>query len=90
MAIIRGDWTDDDWLLLLEDEGHNGLGRVLGYLVFDSKEEAEAFPRGELCDAVGMYIGMEIPPNVTTEVIAQWDFRESYGNRMPLRNRGYR
>lgn len=86
----RDGWTDSDWLLLVEDDGPNGLGRVVGYFVFRTQKDAERCNRlGALMDALGMYIGEEIPENVyQTEIMTYADFVASYGNRMPLNNRG--
>lgn len=57
---ILADWTD--WLLLVEDDGPNGLGRVVGYFVFRTEADAWRCNRlGALMDALGMHIGEDIP-----------------------------
>jgi hypothetical protein len=83
------DFGNDDWLLLVEDSGPDGLGRILGFFVFKTETEAKAHDwKGLLCDALGLFQGENIPEDVVTEIMTYRDFRESYGNRMPLRNRG--
>jgi hypothetical protein len=87
--IILGDFTDTDWLLLVEDEGPRGLGRVLGYQVYPNEAAARGMDSlGVLCDELGLFIGEEIPNDVATEIMTYGDFKASYGNRMPLNNRG--
>ncbi len=82
------DFTDDSWLLIVEDEGPHGLGRVLGYFVFATQALAERQTRGAACDALDLFRGEEIPNDVQMEVMTYSDFKASYGNRMPLKNRG--
>lgn len=86
---VFGDIADTDWLLLVEDDGLNGMGRVVGYFVFATQHDAERCNRlGALMDALGMHIGEDIPEGVyQTEIMTYADFRTSYGNRMPLNNR---
>lgn len=87
---VNDDFTDDHWMILLEDSGPNGMGRVLGFFVFHSETEAYVYNvRGELCEALGLFVGEAIPEDVVTEVITYGDFKASYGNRMPLTKRGY-
>ncbi len=84
------DFGDDHWLILLEDQGPKGLGRVLGYAVFETEGEAIRHNiRGHLCDACGLFLSEEIPDDVDTEILTYGDFKASYGNRMPLVNRCY-
>lgn len=86
--IITGDFTNEDWVLLLEDDGPTGLGRVLEYVVFDNSSEALAVRLDAACDMLGLFMGEDIPRNqVATEVMTYGDFIASYGNRMPLCNR---
>lgn len=86
-----GDFTDDHWLLLVEDDGYDGLGRVIGYLVFDSEGAAEEHDNIlDLCERLGLFEGEKIPEDVVTEIITYREFRQFYGNRMPLVNRGLR
>lgn len=87
MNVHDGDFGDDHWLLLVEDSGPNGLGRVLGYLVFQTEGEAKAaedHTLGWLCELLDVW---PVTEAMTTEVMSVRDYRESYGNRMPLRNR---
>lgn len=79
-----------DWLLLVEDEGPTGLGRVLAYVVLESQIEAETMEaRGvrSVCHSLGLFDGEEIPDDVCLEAMSIEDFRGSYGDRMPLHNR---
>lgn len=85
---MMGDWTDGDWLLLIEDEGYDTMGRVLGYLVFATQAEADAVGRGAACEVCNLFKGEPIPDDITIEVMTYGDFKASYGNRMPLVNRG--
>jgi hypothetical protein len=87
--IILGDFTDSDWLLLVEDDGPSRCGRVLGYQVYPNQAAAQGMNSlGVLCDELGLFIGEEIPQDVCTEIMSYGDFKASYGNRMPLNNRG--
>ena len=82
-----GDFTEDDWLLLIEDDGPDGMGRVIGFLVFDTKAAAQRCSIGEACDLCGLYVGEVIPEFVESEILTYGDFKASYGNRTPLHNR---
>lgn len=85
---INDDFTDDDWLLLLEDEGLSGLGRVIGYAVYSTEEAAQRnSSRRAFADALELFINQDLPNDVETEVMTYRDFQESYGDRMPLCNR---
>jgi hypothetical protein len=88
VSAITGDWTDEDWLVLIEDEGPRGLGRVLGFLVFDTQFAAQRVGKGAACEACNLFKGEEIPDDVNLEVLRYDDFKTGYGNRMPLCNRG--
>jgi hypothetical protein len=85
--LIDEDFSDADWLVLLEDSGPNGMGRVIGFAVFKTEAAAMAPSRGGLCSDLGMFVGEDIPDDVVTEVMTFADFKASYGNRMPLHNR---
>jgi hypothetical protein len=79
---------NDPWLVIAEDSGSDGMGRVLGHLCFDTEEEAYQFEgrRGELCDIMELFIGEDIPDDFSVEIMTYSEFKECYGNRMPLRN----
>ncbi len=81
---MQKDLEDDTWLLIIEDEGPDRLGRVLGFLAFDTQYEAEHMPHGQAYDACGI----DKSDGTDIEVMTYGDFKESYGKRMPLRNRG--
>lgn len=85
------DLKNEDFLLIVTDDGHDGLGRVLGYFVFDSEEEAaqhfDRYKIGQLCDMLGLFLNEDIPDDVAIEACSFIDFKCYYGNRMPLRNR---
>ncbi len=94
--IYDGDIKPEHWLVLVEDDGYDGLGRVLGYYVFEresSARDAQDLPIFELCEGLLAIEQIESPPaqsrGVMCEVMDYADFRESYGDRMPLHNRGY-
>ena len=78
------DIKDTDWLLLVEDDGTDGLGRVLGYVVGPNELSLSNLPRGEVFDSLELFMDGEVPDDVCVEVIQVEDFYESYGNRMPL------
>ena len=80
--------VDNPWLLIAEDDGLDGTGRVLAYMCFDTEEEANQFEgrRGELCDAMELFIDEPIPDDFAVEVMQYSEFKQEYGNRMPLRN----
>jgi hypothetical protein len=85
-TIHNGDFTDQHWLLLIEDEGLNGLGRIRGYAVFNNEQDAHAFSPRALCYALELDTDDD-DEGVQSEVMSYADFRASYGNRMPLTNR---
>lgn len=80
--------VDNPWLVIAEDDGHDNMGRVLAYMCYDTEEEANMWEgrRGELCDAMELFIGEDIPDAFCVEVMQYSEFKECYGNRMPLRN----
>lgn len=80
--------VNDPWLIIAEDDGVDGMGRVLAYMCYDTEEEANQFDnrRGELCDAMGLFINEPIPDDFAVEVMQYSEFAQCYGNRMPLRN----
>lgn len=82
-VMITGDFTHFDWLLLVEDCAGNG--RVRGYWVFATEEEARNCVGTEvLCEL----LDLEMTEATVTEIMTYGDFRNSYGDRMPLTNRG--
>lgn len=85
MSILNDGIADDHWLLLVEDSF--GLGRVLGFAVYDSEREPAWLSIRAACDACGLFEDEEVPEAICTEVMTYADFKESYGNRMPLHNR---
>lgn len=88
MSLITGDFTDTDWLLLIEDDGSTGLGRVRGYFVFETRAEAEAHSTNSTVrEVLALEPGEDIPHDVCNEIMSYADFKSSYGNRMPLHNR---
>ena len=76
------------WLLIAEDDGPDGNGRVLGYMCFKDEETAQetARRRGEICDWMGLYIGEDIPDVFAIEVMTYDEFFECYRDKMPLKN----
>jgi hypothetical protein len=80
--------VNDPWLTIAEDSGENGMGRVLAYMCYDTEEEANQYEgrRGELCDAMDLFIDEPIPDDFSVEVMQYSEFKQCYGNRMPLRN----
>src|SRR6187551_1728976 len=81
VMIHMGDFSNDDWLTLIEDPGPDGLGRVLGFLVFQTREEADRISRGEACEACDLFKGEPIPGDVDLETLSCGGFKASYGNR---------
>jgi hypothetical protein len=85
-----GNLDANDWLVLVEDDGLDGMGRVLGWCVCSDKSIADNIPRGELFDALELFIDCEVPDNVYIEVIQVHDFDACYGDRMPLYGNNFR
>ena len=79
-----------DWLAIVECDGPDQMGAVLGFLVGDSEDQVSNIPRGELLDALELFITEEVPDDVSVEYMTVQDFYESYGNRMPLGTNGVR
>jgi hypothetical protein len=90
--VKAGDISNEDWLVLVEDEGRDGMGRVLGFCVCPTEAEAESIAqnRGELFDALELFIDEDPADDVWCEVIEYHDFKKSYGNRMPLYGNSFR
>lgn len=87
-GLHSGDFTDNDWLLLVEDDGPTGMGRVIGFFVFKTEADANAVSLGAACDHLGLFHNEPIPDDITIETMTYGDFKASYGNRMPLVKRG--
>jgi hypothetical protein len=79
---------EDPWLLIAENDGPDGNGQVLGYMICESEEQAQSYAsrRGEVCDWMGLYLGCPIADDFSIEVMTQSDFDECYRGKMPLRN----
>lgn len=73
------------WLTIATVEGASKMGEVLGYVLSDTEQEAESLARqgGWWLDELKLD---ERPDDLFFEVMSEPDFRECYGNRMPLRN----
>jgi hypothetical protein len=78
----------EEWLLIAEDSGRDGNGRVLSYMVFDTEREAHVYDgrRGALCDDMGLFIDEDIPDDFCVEIMTYDDYKSCYGLKMPLRN----
>ena len=83
-------FVQDPWLIIAEDSGNapHYAGRVLAHTFCDTEDEAHTFDnrRGELCDLFQLYLDCDIPDDFTVEVMRYSEFKQEYGNRMPLRN----
>lgn len=74
------------WLVIVAADA--GQTTSIGCLMVPTEEEAVNWRhrRGELCDALELYMGEDIPEDLCVEAISYEEYRSCYGDRYPLNN----
>ena len=77
------------WLVVGTQVRSNGMGYVVAYLEYSTESEARIWEgrRGELCDAMELFIGEPIPDDFSVEISSACEYYNDYGDRMPLQNK---
>ena len=87
--ISASELNSNDWLAVVTCDGSDGLGAVLGFAVGETEQSVD-IPRGELFDALNLFMDGDVPDDVSVEYCTVESFYESYSDRMPLGNNGFR
>jgi hypothetical protein len=89
-SITRNELKSTDWLAVVTCDGLDGMGAVIGFAVGDTEADVSNIPRGELFDALELFMDCDIPDDVCVEYDTVEEFYNAYGNRMPLTYEGIR
>ena len=82
--------NSSNWLAVVTCDGSDGMGEVLGYCFGEAEDSVCGIPRGELFDALDLFMdGGDVPDDVSVEYCTAEEFWDSYGDRMPLGNNGF-
>jgi hypothetical protein len=88
--ISASELNSNDWLAVVTCDGIDGMGAVLGFVIGDTEQQVNNIPRGEMCDWLELFMGEDIPDDVSVEYTTVQDFYDCYEDRMPLGHNGIR